>query len=71
MNFNIKKLRSATVAIGLTCAMLLTACDKGFEELNVNPNAYTEPALGPLFTTSLVRVVGTGTADRNRTNIKF
>jgi hypothetical protein len=57
--------------ISLVSVLLLTSCDKGFEEMNENPNAYTEPALKPLFTNSLIRVVGTGTADRNRTNIKF
>lgn len=46
-------------------------CDKGFEEMNVNPNAYTEPVVGNLFTFALIRTAGTGTADRNRTNIKY
>ena len=44
---------------GAMAMMLLTACDKGFREKNINPNAYTEPAIGPLFTTSLIRTVGT------------
>ena len=67
-------LKSNILSIALTAAtaaMLLAACDKGFEEKNVNPNAYTEPAIGALFTTSIIRTVGTGTADRNRTNIKY
>ncbi len=71
MNCIKNKVINITFKIGVMCVMLLTACDKGFEELNVNPNAYTEPALNPLFTTSLIRTVGTGTADRNRTNIKY
>jgi hypothetical protein len=54
----------------LIAAILFTSCDKGFEEMNVNPNAYTEPSLSALFTTSVIRTVGTGTADRNRVNIK-
>ncbi|MCR9227186.1 MAG: SusD/RagB family nutrient-binding outer membrane lipoprotein [Flavobacteriaceae bacterium] len=49
----------------------LTGCDSGFEELNQNPNAYTEPDFQSLFTTSLIRTVGTGTTDRNRTNMKY
>jgi hypothetical protein len=70
---NIKKniFKYTTFRIGVMCIMLLTACDKGFDEMNVNPNAYTEPSLGPLFTNSLIKTVGTGTADRNRTNIKY
>lgn len=48
-----------------------SACDKGFEDMNTNPNAFTEPVLGNLFTTSIIRTAGTGTADRNRTNIKY
>ncbi len=56
---------------GMLAVLLLTACDQGFEEMNKNPNAYTEPVIGNLFTTSLIRGAGTGTADRNRTNIKY
>ncbi len=68
-----KNCKSLNIALIVTVMSLLlvTACDKGFEEMNVNPNAYTTPTINPLFTTSLIRVVGTGTADRNRTNIKF
>ncbi len=55
----------------LAVVSVFSSCDKGFKELNVNPNAYTEPSLAPLFTNSLIRTVGTGTADRNRTNIKY
>lgn len=51
--------------------LLLSSCDKGFEKMNKNPNAYTEPVIGNLFTTSVIRTAGTGTEDRNRTNIKY
>lgn len=71
MNSRKRKYINILLGIGVLSIVLLTACDKGFEEMNVNPNAYTEPALNPLFTTSLIRTVGTGTADRNRTNIKY
>jgi hypothetical protein len=64
------KLSATALKVGVIAAIFLTACDKGFEELNVNPNAYTEPSLAPLFTTSIIRTVGTGTSDRNRVNIK-
>lgn len=59
------------IIIGLCLLATFSACDKGFEEMNTNPNAFTEPVLGNLFTTSILRTAGTGTADRNRTNIKY
>lgn len=65
------KFISMSHKIGVLVLLLLTSCDKGFEEMNVNPNAYTVPELNSLFTTSEIRTVGTGTADRNRTNIKY
>jgi len=55
----------------VVAVLLMTSCDRDFEEMNVNPNAYIQPEIGPLFSYSLVRGVGTGTADRNRTNIKY
>ncbi len=70
MTHTIKALKTGVVKVGVI-AMLLTSCDKGFEELNKNPNVYTEPVIGNLFTTSLIRTAGVGTADRNRTNIKY
>ncbi|HLA52206.1 MAG TPA: SusD/RagB family nutrient-binding outer membrane lipoprotein [Flavitalea sp.] len=48
-----------------------SSCDKGFEELNTNPNAYVEPVIPNLFSNALIRTAGTGTPDRNRTNIKY
>jgi hypothetical protein len=39
--------------------------------MNTNPNAYTDPVLGNLFTMSQVRTAGVGTADRNRVSIKY
>jgi hypothetical protein len=72
MNYIKQKSFGMHLKAGVLAIMLCaTACDKGFEEMNVNPNAYTQPAIGPLFTTALIRVVGTGTNDRNRTNIKY
>lgn len=68
--YNCKFISIALIA-GVMSVMFLTACDKGFEGINVNPNAYTEPAFGPLFTNSLIRTCGTGTNDRNRCNLKY
>lgn len=70
MRHIVRLLKTSTLKVAVA-ATLLSACDKGFEELNVNPNVYTEPVIGNLFTTSLIRTAGVGTADRNRTNIKY
>lgn len=71
MNNIKRKLLRSTLIPGVLAAFLFAACDKGFEEMNRNPNAYTEPVIGNLFTTSVIRTAGTGTNDRNRTNIKY
>lgn len=70
MNKIILKISQLTLIIGIVFTILLISCDKEFEEMNKNPNAYTSPSLPNLFTTSIIRTVGTGTADRNRVNIK-
>nr|WKN39028.1 SusD/RagB family nutrient-binding outer membrane lipoprotein [Tunicatimonas sp. TK19036] len=54
----------------LISCMLLSFCDDGFEEMNVDPNAYNDPVIGNLFTFSIIRTAGTGTMDRNRVGIK-
>ena len=36
----------------LILVSFFSSCDKGFEEMNKNPNAYTEPVLGNRFTSS-------------------
>ena len=55
----------------LVLVSFVYSCDKGFEQMNKNPNAYTQPVLGNLFTSSQVRTAGVGTADRNRVSIKY
>lgn len=69
---NKKEIFYKKALIASVCILIaFSACDKGFEDMNTNPNAFTEPVLGNLFTTSIIRTAGTGTADRNRTNIKY
>ena len=46
----------------LILVSFVSSCDKGFEEMNNNPNAYTQPVLGNLFTISQVRTAGVGTS---------
>jgi hypothetical protein len=47
-------------AIGALVAFIMPACDKGFEEMNKNPNAFTEPVIGSLFSATIVRHAGVG-----------
>ncbi|CAN5570709.1 SusD/RagB family nutrient-binding outer membrane lipoprotein [soil metagenome] len=72
MKYIKQKFTTLTLKIGVIAAMLLTSisCDDGFEEMNIDPNAYTEPVIGNLFTFSIVRTAGTGVPDRNRVMIK-
>ena len=44
--------------IAIVGAMTLTSCDKGFEELNKNPNALTDPAVKSMFTLAEIYVDG-------------
>lgn len=41
-------------------AVLLTSCDKGFEEMNKNPSAYTEPVISSMFSAAVQRHAGVG-----------
>jgi hypothetical protein len=63
--------RVLVLSVLFSGAAFTSSCDKRFEEMNTNPNAYTEPVLGNLFTMSQVRTAGVGTADRNRVSIKY
>ena len=71
MTYIKRKSSAFNLLAGFFAILFFSSCDKGFEEMNKNPNAYTEPVVGNLFTTSLIRTAGTGTPDRNRTNIKY
>lgn len=44
----------------LLVTLLLSACDKGFVEMNKNPQAYNEPVIGSLFSYALVKTAGSG-----------
>jgi hypothetical protein len=46
------------LSIGIGCIMALASCDKGFEELNKNPNAYVTPDVNSIFTLSEVYMNG-------------
>jgi len=55
-----KKRRLPVLTTALTASLLLSSCDKGFEELNTNPNAVTDPVMDNLFSYSIVKTAGTG-----------
>ena len=44
--------------LAIVRAMTLTSCDKGFEEMNTNPNALTDPAVKSMFTLAEIYVDG-------------
>lgn len=37
---------------------LLSSCDKGFKDMNVNPNAYNSPVIGSLFSYNIIKTAG-------------
>ena len=58
MNNIKRKFVTMTLIIGVIVVLLLQSCDKGFEELNKNPNAFISPDLGNMFTYSLIVAAG-------------
>jgi hypothetical protein len=42
------------MSFGVAIVLSLTSCDKGFEEMNRNPNAYTDPVLNNLFSNVVI-----------------
>lgn len=49
-----------TLKVGVVATLLFTSCDKGFEEMNKNPIAFTEPVIGSLFSAAIQRHAGVG-----------
>ncbi|AOW10282.1 SusD/RagB family nutrient-binding outer membrane lipoprotein [Flavobacterium gilvum] len=46
------------IGIGIGCVFSLTSCDRGFEEMNQNPNAYTQADINSMFTNNEVLMRG-------------
>ncbi|WP_427872521.1 hypothetical protein [Flavobacterium sp. MMS24-S5] len=44
--------------VAIVGALTLASCDKGFEEMNKNPNALTDPAVKSMFTLAEIYVDG-------------
>jgi hypothetical protein len=55
-----KKYISLALKAGVLAALFLSSCDKGFEEMNKDPNQFVEPVLGSLFSYNVVRTAGNG-----------
>jgi hypothetical protein len=56
----IKKYIGIALKAGVIAALFLTSCDKGFEEMNKDPNQFVDPVLGSLFSYNIVRTAGNG-----------
>lgn len=55
--------------VAIVSAMILASCDKGFEEMNTNPNALTEPAVKSMFTLAEIYVDGQDFSNTRGNNI--
>src|SRR3546814_7168249 len=53
-----QKLTNTMLVIGIMGISLLSSCDKGFEELNKDPTAYTEPNLENMLSYSIIVAAG-------------
>ncbi|MFD1141034.1 SusD/RagB family nutrient-binding outer membrane lipoprotein [Larkinella insperata] len=60
MNSLTKLLKNHTLKIAFVSALALSSCDQGFEEMNTNPNAFTDPVISSLFSNSLIKTAGDG-----------
>jgi hypothetical protein len=56
----ILSMRCLTFAIWILISLMLSSCDKGFEEMNLDPNAYNQPVIGSLFSYNIIRTAGSG-----------
>lgn len=61
MNYLKRKITSITLLAGFVLFIFLSSCDKGFEEMNINPNVYTKPVYGSLFSQAVIIHAGAGT----------
>ena len=50
--------RKLSYCILIFCITMLISCDKGFKDMNTNPNAFNEPVIGNVFSRSIICVAG-------------
>ena len=60
IDFIKQRLLSRKLYIILSLSLFISACDKNFEKMNVNPNAFNEPVIKNLFSMSIVNIAGVG-----------
>jgi hypothetical protein len=58
------------ISTGIGCILVLASCDKGFEDLNKNPNAYVTPDVNSIFSLSEV-VMNGGDYENHRANLIY
>jgi hypothetical protein len=58
MSYKITTSINGKLLIVFLTAFLLSSCDKNFEKMNQNPNAYTDPVIGSLFSYNIIRTAG-------------
>jgi len=71
-NSNKKKMKNKFIkifCIAIVSAMTVASCDKGFEEMNTNPNALTDPAINSMFTLAEIYVDGQDFSNTRGNNI--
>jgi hypothetical protein len=47
-----------TIVVVLLSSLLLSSCDKGFKDMNINPNSYNSPVIGSLFSYNIIKTAG-------------
>lgn len=59
---NIKyRIRNISLTATLSVLLVMSSCDKGFEEMNTDPNAFTEPVIEDMFAYAVARGSLSGT----------
>lgn len=56
-----KNMKKSMLVLSLTMLLFVTSCDEGFDVMNTNPNAYTEPVLNDMFAYAVNRATLSGT----------
>src|SRR5690554_5741006 len=52
------KINKIALFTGIIVVLVFASCDKNFEELNRNPNAYVDPVIGSLFSANIINTAG-------------
>ena len=55
--------RKSSCSVLILCIAMLISCDKGFKDMNTDPNAYLDPLIGNLWSHTIIRTAGVD--DRN------